>query len=413
MIRYRLLIALLSPLIVIHSLWKALQCRQLRYLKQRMGFGFSGIPDDCLWFHCASVGETLTALPLIRELHLNHTSKRFLITTLTPTSAAIVDKQLNAQQQADWLYHAYLPADFSIAVKMFLNRIKPGYLFIIETELWPNLLNACKRRNVVVNIINGRLSPRTTETRDWMRLVYAHTLQTVQHIYARSRADADRFIQLGATAQQVSTAGNLKFAPPDATHTHKQNQTQREYVVVASTHEDEEVQIARAWSALKRDELLVIAPRHPERGEGLTRQLKAFFCHIALRSRNDNISEKTGLYLLDTVGELVSWYADAKLVVMGGSFVEKGGHNILEPAHFSKAIVFGPYMENFSAEAELLLSDEAAVQVAGIDELKRTLTLLLDGEVTRTRLQTQTKKSVANFSTIVFDYAKIITSIVK
>ena len=399
MLIYRLLNLLLLPLTLTYVIWKALRHRQLHYLLQRLGLGLRGIPQHCVWLHCASVGEVNAALPLITELHKRNPEQSYLVTTNTPTGASIVIKQ-----NKSYLHHAYLPFDWVLSVSLFITRLHPLCLYVLETELWPNLFSLCHRAGVPIFILNGRLSPKTTSTFKWVKQVLGQLLRKTQHIYARSEADRDAFIKLGAAADKVSLLGNLKYAPP-ARSVSKKPDVDVAYVVVASTHDNEEEQIARLWFKLNRNELLVIAPRHPERRDDIIRQLSVLSDTIAVRRKNDPITSTTRIYLLDTVGELNGWFSDARLVVMGGSFVPKGGHNLLEPAHFGKAVIFGPDMKNFEEEAHLMLDHHAAIQVDSIDELGDKLHLLLDNPVALESLENNVKQASATFAHIVTDYA--------
>lgn len=403
MFLYRLLNLLLLPLTLSYIGWKAIRHRQLRYLQQRLGIGLSDIPQHCLWMHCASVGEVNTALPLIDELHKRNPGQNFLITTNTPTGADIVRRR-----NQSCLFHAYLPFDWLLSVTLFVSRVKPVALYVLETELWPNLFGVCHRHHIPVTIINGRLSPKTTSTFKWVRNILGQVLRLTDHIYARSEADREAFIQLGADAGNVTTIGNLKYSPPSL-QTAGKLPVLRKYIIAASTHDDEEKQILQCWLRLNRTELLVIAPRHPERREEILRQLTRLTDSIAVRSRNDAINESTTVYLLDTVGELNNWFADALLVIMGGSFIARGGHNLLEPAHFGKAVIFGPSMENFREEARLMLGKHAAVQVASVNALCEQLQHFLSSPEALHSLENNVAEATAGFRHIVTDYADIIS----
>ena len=403
---YRLLIFIFSPLILAHLIWKSFRLGQPRFLLQRLGFQLQHIPQGCIWFHCASVGETNTVLPLLHDLHKRHPDLQFLITTNTTTGAEIVERQ-----NLSWLFHAFLPMDWRLTTLAFLRQLKPKALYLVETELWPNLIVLSSNKGIPVNIINGRLSNKTTRANSWVRSVYKQILSKVENIYVRSEADQNNYLNLGAANSQISILGNLKFIPPASINTESQTMTQRDYVLVASSHNDEEYQITKIWNTLKRDELLVIAPRHPERRDSIIKQLKKTGLKsdtIALRSQNDSINEQTGIYLLDTVGELMQWFNLAQLVVMAGSFTHKGGHNILEPAHFGKAVIFGPHMESFVDESELLVSKGAAVQVQSFDELGNAINELLNNESTRKELEDNAKQTLQPFASIVTNYADAI-----
>ena len=402
MFLYRLLNFLLFPLTFSYICWKAARHKQIRYLWQRLGVGLGGIPKNCLWLHCASVGEVNTALPLLQELHRRDPQQNYLITTNTPTGAAIV-----TGQQQPHLFHAYLPFDWMLSVTLFTSALKPRALCVLETELWPNLFSVCHSRKIPVIIINGRLSPKTTSTYKWVRKVLGRLLQLTEHIYTRSEADHDAFIKLGANKTKVSMIGNLKYSPPSVRDIDLPK-TNREYLVVASTHFDEEIHILRCWMRLDRKELLVIAPRHPERRDEILKQLTSVTPEISVRSRDDNISDTTKVFLLDTVGELNHWFAGAKLVIMGGSFIPHGGHNLLEPAHFGRAVIFGPSMENFRDEAQLMLNRHAAIQVASFEKLCEQLQHFLTNPHALQSLENNVHEATSDFRHIVEDYADIV-----
>lgn len=401
MIIYRLLLILFSPLIALHALYKGVRFNSPAYLMQRLGFGFSGLPKNCHWLHCASVGETIAALPLIEELRRRKPEQCFLITTNTVTGAAIVQRQ---RRSRPWLQHCFLPIDWRSAISRFLRDVQPSQLTIIETELWPNLIELCHRHDLTIKIANGRLSTRTTHSNRWLRSVYAKILAYLDHCYARSQADADAYIELGVPKERVSLIGNLKFAAPSLT-IENQNQTERDYVLIASTHDDEEAQIARVWLTLQRNELLVIAPRHPERSNDILRQLQQYSSQIARRSKNEAIDANTKIYLLDTVGELMGWLHDAKLVVMGGSFIERGGHNILEAAHFGKGVLFGPSMTHFAEESAYLLQQQAAIQCTDVEQLQVEMRDLLNDAEKLKSLNQNASHAMQQFASVVDDYA--------
>lgn len=403
---YRLLIILVSPLVWVHIAWKTLKHRDLRYGMQRIGLDYRNLPRNCIWLHCASVGEVNAALPLVHALHERRPELCFLVTTNTPTGASIVSRQ-----GLPFLVHAYLPFDWAPAVSRLVRHIRPLALFVVETELWPNLFFECRRLGVPVNIINGRLSPRTTQTSGFVRRVLKRTLQQARGIYTRTQSDADAYIALGAEPGRVSVVGNIKYARPAGRQyapAVEGHHLEREVVVVASTHDDEEVRIAQRWAALARPELLLIAPRHPERSDAVLRQLMQVTPAIAVRSHGDVVDEGTAIYLLDTVGELNRWFDRSKLVIMGGTFVPVGGHNILEPAHAGKAVLFGPHMRNFADEARDALAAGAALQVEDMDALFARLVELLDDEAQRRVLETNALRFSQSFQDVVERYADIV-----
>ncbi len=401
---YRLLLIALSPLLAAYILWQSIRAKSPRYFRQRLGFGYNQLPENSLWFHCASVGEVITLLPLLKNLHRENPALKFIITSNTVTGGKIV-----AQQNLDYLFHSYLPFDWVSAIKRFINKTKPASLFIMETEIWPNLFSVCHDSGIAIHMINARLSSKTTTAKPWIKALLKTALSKVSSISARSEEDALAYAQLGADKNIISTAGNLKFTSVlDEQQTAAENNfsAEREYVLVASTHEDEEAQIYRHWKKLNRDELLIIAPRHPERAGSIIRQLSCR--ELAQRSKHESISKTTEVFLLDTVGELKNYFARAKLVIMGGSFVPVGGHNILEPARYRRAIITGPYMENFRQELALMKKQEAIMQLASAEALTAALKKLLDEKESRETLQNNSSQLTGQAEKILQNYTGII-----
>ena len=401
---YRFLIFILSPVFLGHIIWKAASNKQLRYFWQRLGFNYSALPENCLWFHCASVGEVNTLLPLLKKLHTKNQALNFIITSNTITGGKIVQ-----QQKLAYLFHSYLPFDWFFSVRRFISTTKPVALYVLETEIWPNLFAACADHNVKICIINARLSSKTTTANNWIKSLLKNSLSKVENIYARSTQDAEAYELLGADKKIINTVGNLKLTTA-LNDEDKRNEItfsiEREYVLIASTHEDEEKQIYDIWKKLNRDELLIIAPRHPERGPSISRKLAND--NIAARSKEQPITDETEIFLLDSVGELKNYFPNAKLVIMGGSFVPVGGHNILEPASFNSAIITGPYMENFKEEMELMIDNDAIVSVDSYQSLERELSILLNDKDRRTALQNNTKQLAHDAEEILERYTALI-----
>ncbi len=404
MLFYRLLILIFSPIILGHIIWKAVSNKQSRYFWQRLGFHYSALPENCLWFHCASVGEVNTLLPLLKSLHLKNNQLNFIITSNTITGSKIVK-----QQKLNYLFHSYLPFDWHFSVNRFIKTVKPATLYVLETEIWPNLFDLCFSKGIAIHIINARLSSKTTTAKPWVKSLLKTALSKVDTISARLEQEAQAYELLGADKNKISTAGNLKLttALNNNQSTEDNNfSINREYVLIASTHEDEERQIHTLWKELNREELLIIAPRHPERAASIIKKLNCD--KLSIRSKKQPITDKTGVFLLDTVGELKNYFKNAKLVIMGGSFTAIGGHNILEPASYNSAIITGPYMENFKEELELMINKNAIIQVSSYQALDKELTTLLDDDNQRTLLQNNTNEFTHNAEAILDSYTNLI-----
>lgn len=404
---YRLLVILLSPIIFGHVLWLTLKNQHSRYFWQRLGFNYAELPTGCLWFHCASVGEVNTLLPLLKNLHATNQQLKFIITTNTITGAKILN-----QQKLNYLFHSYLPFDWGYSVKRFLSKVQPTALYVMETEIWPNLFTLCHKRSIPVYIINARLSTKTTSANPWIKSLLKSSLSNVRAVYARSEKDAAAYKQLSSDTHMIHTTGNLKLCTAIHSALNKNPRIDlknRDYVLLASTHQDEEKQIYTLWKTLNRSELLIIAPRHPERSTSILKQLDC--ANIARRSKNETINERTEVFLLDTVGELKALFSEAKLVIMGGSFVSVGGHNIMEPASYNSAIITGPQMKNFTEELALMMANEAIVQVTSTQpysQLKQQLARLLDDKQARQRLENNTEKISHDAEKVLSDYTDII-----
>jgi 3-deoxy-D-manno-octulosonic-acid transferase len=401
---YRLLVIILSPVILGHIIWKSVSNKQGRYFWQRLGFNYVKPPENCLWFHCASVGEVNTLLPLLKNLHAKNKILNFIITTNTITGSKIVK-----QQKLDYLFHSYLPFDWRFSIKRFLKTVNPATLYVLETEIWPNLFDLCFSKGIAIHIINARLSSKTTSAKPWVKSLLKTALSKVDTISARLEQEAQAYELLGADKNKISTVGNLKLTTALKNHQSTEDNNfslNREYILVASTHDDEECQIYAIWKKLNREELLIIAPRHPERATSIVKKLDCD--NLSIRSKKQPITDKTNVFLLDTVGELKNYFKNAKLVIMGGSFTAIGGHNILEPASYNSAIITGPYMENFKEELELMINKNAIIQVASYQALDKELTTLLDDKNYRTSLQKNTNEFTHNAEAILDNYTNLI-----
>ncbi len=355
-ISYQLFLLLLAPVFIWLSFKHYKNNKDNLYLWQRLGMKLPEAHHP-IWFHCASVGEVITAAPLITLYKEQFPDKEILVTTNSVTGANVCRNKLS------FATHCFLPLDYRLVTSRFLNKIKPEKLIILETELWPNLFQLCSSHNITITIINGRLSKRTTDINPWFKSIYKKSLSKVNKIYCRSDEDNKAYQSLGATEQQTETIGNLKFSGQLSNDSDLINIINRPYVIAASTHANEEKKIVELWNKSKhKDLLLVIAPRHPERKNEIVKDLHSLVHELSIRSEDQAITDKTNIYLADTFGELNSLFKYAEFVVMGGSFVKKGGHNILEPASYGKAILYGPSMENFAAENTLFLSKNASLQ---------------------------------------------------
>jgi 3-deoxy-D-manno-octulosonic-acid transferase len=362
---YRAALWLLSPVLLGYTVWRAAQDGGVLYLRQRLGAQLPKL-NAPLWTHCASVGEVNAALPLLKALQARHPAVSLVVTTNTPTG-----REALLAHMGDKVTHSFLPLDFNFSVARLIDCIRPRCALMMETELWPNLYAQCASRAIPLILVNARLSEKTLNAPGLMRAAYRDALSKVTAVLAKSDADADRFISLGAAPERVEPLGNIKFAAPNEDEPRTcADLIGRPYWLAASTHHDEELRIARIWRELPSNgQVLVIAPRHPERRVAILKQLLPLGLETAVRSRGDVITSDTRIYLADTLGELRSLIAHATMVFMGGSLVPQGGHNILEPARLGRAILVGPHVDSFADEVRSLLAAEAISMVRNDREL--------------------------------------------
>ena len=354
-------------------------------------FGRSDRPrphTKLIWIHAASVGESLSVVPLIERLLAVRPGLVVLLTTGTVTSARIMVERLPVGA-----FHQYVPVDRPAYVRCFLDHWRPDLALWVESEFWPNLVLETAARRTPLVLINGRISPRSFT--GWQRFpgAIAKILSAFDVCLGQSEADADRLRRLGAP--RVRCHGNLKFATPplpaDATDLDRlQKMTEGRMVwLAASTHAGEEeiaADVHRALAGAHPRLLTVIVPRHPERGREIADTLGKAGFTVALRSRGDHVAPSTALYIADTMGELGLFFRLSRIAFMGKSLVPLGGQNPLEAARLDCAILFGPHMNNFAEIARGLVDAGGAEEVPDRQALAAAVgRLLADAALCRTR----------------------------
>lgn len=396
--RYKLLLFVLFVPLALYTLWQSLRNFEFRYFLQRLAIFFTGAARrNGIWIHAASVGEVNAVIPLILKIHSETPDLAITLTSNTQTSAQVIKNQL-----PDSIQHYYFPLDYKWAIKRLINKLTPQAIFIVETEFWPNLYTQAHKKNIPLVIINGRISEKTLHAKKWLKNIYSEILPLVTHVYARSETDQERFIELGLPSDNIDVLGNIKFAIPEQKIV--PINLNRPYVLAASTREEEEQLIVDAWlKSNYKNELLVIVPRHPQRLSDILAQLKQFNVGVAVRSKKDTITPATNIYIADTIGELKGFIVGSEFVIMGGSFVQKGGHNILEVAQLGKAVVFGPDMRSFQDEAELFLKNEIGIQCT-TNKLTMTLNQLLTNIEFRKSIETNTISFIEKNKKIIENY---------
>ena len=337
-------------------------------LEERFGHtGLARPPGPLVWVHGASVGESLSALPLVGRIRADWPSLNVLVTTGTVTSA-----RLMAERLPPGVIHQYAPVDLPAAVEGFLDHWTPDLGLIVESEFWPNLLVRARARGVELALVNGRMSARSS--RRWRRLrsVIGHLLGQFSLVLAQSREDEAHLRELGAA--DAKRLGNLKFAAAPLACDEAELAALRAAIadrprwLAASTHPGEDEIAAEVHGALAPGHpglLTILVPRHPHRGPEVAGRLHAAGLAVALRSAGEAPGPDTELYIADTIGELGLWYRLSDVVFVGGSLVPKGGQNLLEPTKLGCAIVCGPHMTNFLRVSEEMTRAGAARRVTG------------------------------------------------
>jgi 3-deoxy-D-manno-octulosonic-acid transferase len=333
--------------------------------------------------HAVSVGEVQASAALIRELRRRHPSLDIVVTTTTPTGAQSV-----ATLFRDTVRHGYLPYDVPGAVNRFLNRVQPRVAVILETELWPTLYHALDRRGIPIVLASARITERSVHRYRRLASLLRETLSRGIVIGAQTEADAVRFHRLGAPPDRVEVTGNLKYdlqvpeAAIAAGRAFRQRWgSARPVWVAGSTHEGEEEVVLDAHAALQATHpsaLLILVPRHPQRFDAVRGALGKRGVRYVQRSAAQWPDSTDGIVLVDTVGELQSFYASADVAFVGGSLVPVGGHSLLEPAVLGLPILSGPHTGNAPDVAELLGRCGALRTVESGDELARAVSGYFD-----------------------------------
>ena len=373
-------------------------------LGQRLGYlpvSFNLDGDESIWVHAVSVGEVLVARTLIPDLRRRYPRLKVFVSTTT-----LSGQQLARRDMRDVDEVFYFPFDWRFTAKRTLSLVRPRLFVMVETEIWPNLLRECRRRDVKTVVVNGRISYRSYPRYRIVRPLFRRVLEHVDHFCVQGEETARRLIDLGADPARVTVTGSLKFdsldLPPADSAQGRAAQSKhrvlrffrvspnRPVIVAGSTLKGEEEGVIRAFNRVRtagNSALLVIAARHPERFADVERLCRHEGLLTIRRSELPIDAEpRADAVILDTIGELAQIYQIATAVFVGGSLVPAGGHNILEPAVFGKPIVFGPYMQNFAEIADTFLRNGAAVQVRSDRELEEVMVGLMGDPVRRARL---------------------------
>lgn len=399
---YTIIFYLLLPFILLRLWIKNRQIPNgLQFWHERLGFGLRPFSPGGIWVHAVSVGESLAAIPLIKLLQQRYPETPIIVTNETKTGAERIRVELG-----DSVTQLYFPYDLPLVLRRFFKALQPKLLILIETELWPNLLVSCQLYQVPVVLVNARLSERSAKSYRRILPIMHKMLNSINLIAAQFQADADRFIALGFPAEKMRVTGSLKFdltlplsLTEQAQHWRKIWGENRPVWIVASTHPGEEELILQAFTEARRffpDLLLVSIPRHVDRVPQLEQLYNSQTYKIIKRSdHNQSKMSDVDIFIGDTMGELLIFYAAADLAFVGGSLVEKGGQNPLEPAAIGLPILTGPYTFNFATITEQLKQRHVEIQVTNAKELAEQVIGLLSDPERRQQMSHEAKKFVA------------------
>lgn len=382
---YNIVIALFLPVVLARLVYRGFRNRSyLSRIGERFGrYSRATDPYD-VWIHAVSVGEVNAAGPLARALTRRDPTLRILVTTMTPTGADQARIAMGAR-----IDHLYLPYDYPFAVRRFLDHVSPRLAIMMETEIWPNFIAHCNKRDIPLVVANLRLSQRSYAK-------YARLLPFTRSVFRRikwfavqSERDRDRVARLLGNDRNLSVTGNIKFEinlPASlrevAQVVRREWGNERTIWVAGSTHEREEEIVIDVFKSIREDHptlLLVLVPRHPERFDAVCRLVQKNRLKLARRSlQTGPIEDDVAVFVGDTMGELPVFFAASDIAFVGGSLVETGGHNILEACALGKPVVFGPHMFNFLEISQMALKQGAGIQVQDESSLERVVRNLVE-----------------------------------
>jgi 3-deoxy-D-manno-octulosonic-acid transferase len=361
-----------------------------RNFGERFGFGERSSGERGIWVHAVSVGEVQAAAPLVQALLAQYPHLPITLTTVTPTGAdrarALFRESVRVR---------YIPYDLPGSVARFFDRVRPRLAIVLETELWPNLYDACGRRSIPLILASARISPRSVGRYRRLTGLFREALSHGISIAAQSQADAERFKSIGANPTRTHVVGNIKFdfsLPLDIETRGRQIRhlfgAERPVWIAGSTHDGEEDLVLEAHEAVRAaipTALLVLVPRHTPRFAEVAALLEQHDLKFVTRSSGASPRADTQVFLLDTLGELLAFYAASDVAFVAGSLVPIGGHNLLEPASLSRPALTGPHNFNSQDIAELLVKEGAVQVVHDAGDLARAVITLLRDPAERER----------------------------
>jgi 3-deoxy-D-manno-octulosonic-acid transferase len=395
---------LLLPVILLRLLFRGIKSPAYgKRVAERLGYFESPVFDDCIWVHAVSVGEVIAAAPMIKQLQQRYPKKNITVTTMTPTGSERVRALFG-----ETVFHIFVPYDIPACIDRFLNRVQPCLLIIVETELWPNMIACCYQRDIPSVLVNARLSEKSAAGYQRFSALTQPLLRQLSCVAAQHQADADRFITLGLNKDKLQITGSIKF--DIEINERIKNQAQQKKVnwsqqgkrliwIAASTHEGEEEILLNTHKAILQDVaglLLILVPRHPERFNHVAKLSESLGLSTLRYSSGGQPDSSTQVMIADVMGELLMLYGCADLAFVGGSLIERGGHNPLEPAAWGLPIITGSSDYNFLAISQLLQQSGALMQADNRGALESQLRELIADEDGRLKSGLAAAKVVAN-----------------
>lgn len=382
---YNTLITILYPLVIRRYINKRKEKgkEDVKRFNERIGRPNLKRPDGKLiWLHGASVGESVSMLPLIQKILDIYPDSHVMVTTGTVTSADVMNKRLPERA-----FHQFIPIDNPIFTTRFVKYWHPDIVLWFESEFWPGILSSIKRKNIPLILINGRISNKTFKRWQQFDFISKELLSCFTLCLGQSEEDAYRLQVLGAPT--ALCLGNLKYSglplPVDEEKKAEflKQAGNRPLWLATSTHHDEEIKIAKIHKRLKENIpglLTIFVPRHPQRGPEIQEGVNGLGLTTALRSANEKVTPQTDVYISDTIGEVGTWLDISPIVFVGGSLIPHGGQNFIEPSRVRDAVIVGPFMHNFTDAMNRAKKADAIMQITDTSELEQLLLQLFSNK---------------------------------
>lgn len=389
---YTLLLYLMMPVILLRLYWRGFANPGYRNRIGERFARFDGVPEPGgIWLHSVSVGETIAAAPMVKALLAENPQRSITITTTTPTGSERVKALFG-----DRVFHVFAPYDIPVLIRRFLDRIAPSQCLVMETELWPNSLAICRQRGIKTLLANARLSQKSAQGYGRFPALSRELMDNLDIVAAQNKEDGARFVELGLAPDCLQVTGSIKFdiavdaelaARARELQVRWRGDTARPIWIAASTHAGEDEIILQAHKYLLQQHpqlLLVLVPRHPERFDTVADLIETCGLGYCRRSFGEAPDPATQVILGDTMGEMLLFFGCADIAFVGGSLIERGGHNMLEACVWGLPVVCGPHLFNFREISQALVDEGAMLVVEDSKALERELGRLLgDRETAR------------------------------